>query len=128
MFMNIDINIDGDFSEETILKKFHLEPGGAVQVGIMDACIRYMEPYWAWDTGRLATSAYAASDYENGIIIYDTPYAEKMYYGIDETGKAVRYNTNIHPLAGPYPFERMKADHLNDILEEARSIAADEQY
>lgn len=128
MFMNIDISIDGDLSADAICRKFRLNPGGAVQVGIMDACITYMEPYWAWDTGRLATSAYAASDYENGVIIYDTPYAHKMYYGIDETGKAVQYNTGIHPLAGPYPFERMKADHLNDIVEEVRRIAANKQY
>lgn len=121
-------SVDWDFSVEDMLAKFGLEPGGPVQCAIMDMCIEYMEPYWAWRTGTLAQSAYADSDYENGIIIYGVDYANKMYYGMDESGRAVQYNTSIHPLAGPYPFERMKADHLNDIVEEARRVAAGEQY
>ena len=122
--VHITMTFEGDISEDAIIKKFHLEPGGAVQRAVMDAAIRYMEPYWAWHTGTLAQSAYTASDYENGVIIYNTSYARKMYYGIDETGRAVNYNTSINPLAGPYPFERMKADHLTDLVEEARRVAA----
>ena len=101
-------------------------------------------PHWAWDTGTLARSAYTASEIGSGRIIYPGPYAHYQYYGVvytDElgrtfvgpgetkpvnTGRPLNYRTDVNPQAGSFPFERMKADHLNDILEEARRVARGE--
>lgn len=39
------------------------------------------------------------------------------------TGRALKYNTSAHPLAGKRWFERMVADHKDEILNGARKIA-----
>lgn len=124
----IEMRIEGDLSTQAILEKFHLEPGGLAQRTLTRSVIDNMVPYWAYRTGRLANSAYDASNYETGEIVYPVDYAHKMYYGVDANGYAVHYNTAINPLAGPYPFERMKADRLADIVEEVRRVVADKQY
>lgn len=121
--LNFNLRVEGDFSAEALLKECGLEPYGPVQTAIDRAVIAYMEPYWAYDTGRLVDSAWTASDIGSGTIVYDTPYAEEMYTGVREDGTPVNYRLEKHPLAGPYPFERMLADHLNDIVEEARRVA-----
>lgn len=145
---SIDFNLDPN----DILAKFGLEDHGRVQKAIDKACIYYMMPYWAWDTGTLARSAYNATDIGSGIITYPGPYAHYMYYGevygpnypieVDSegnvlqwrspqgqkkhpTGRKLKYKKSTNPEAGAFPFERMKADHLQDILEEARKVARD---
>ena len=120
--LDIRMHIEGDFSPESMLRHFGLEDHGRVQQAIDRATIEYMEQYWAYDTGRLATSAWA-SDIGSGVIIYDTPYAHEMYYGVREDGKPVNYHHDKNPLAGPFPFERMMADHYGDIVEEANRVA-----
>ena len=39
------------------------------------------------------------------------------------TGRALTFRMDSNPLAGAFWFERMKADHMQDILEEARNVA-----
>lgn len=39
------------------------------------------------------------------------------------TGRALKYDKNTHPLAGKMWFERMIADHKDEILEGARKIS-----
>lgn len=146
---SLDVNLDPN----DILARFGLEEHGRVQKAIDNAVIRYMMPYWAWDTGTLARSAYGATDIGSGVITYPGPYAHYMYYGEvygpnipverDEdgnvlqwrsppgqrkhpTGRSIQYKTDVNPLAGAFPFERMKADHMEDILEEARRVARDQ--
>lgn len=137
------------FDVEQVLEEFGLEDHGPVQKAIDKAVIDYTMAYWAYDTGTLARSAYSASDIGSGEIIYPGPYAHYMYYGevygpnyhfIDKygnerwfsppgkgskhpTGRPIHYRTDKNPLAGSFPFERMKADHLEDIIEEARKVA-----
>ncbi len=120
--LDVQMRIEGDFSPEGLLREFGLDDHGRVQQAIDRATIEYMVPYWAFDTGRLAYSAWA-SDIGSGIIVYDTPYASEMYYGVRSDGRPVNYHLDKHPLAGPFPFERMMADHYNDILEEAMRVA-----
>lgn len=121
--LNISMRLDGDFSPEKMLETFGLQDHGPVQEAIDRATIEYMKPYWAWDTGRLANSAYTASDIGSGVIVYDTPYAEEMYYGVRENGEPVNYRHEKNPQAGAYPFERMMADHYDDIVQEAIAVA-----
>ena len=132
------------------LRQHHLESGGLVQQVIDKSVIDWCQQYTPWDTGTLAQSAYAATTIGSGRVVYRTPYARYQYYGnvmgpnipvFDDdsgvptrffsppgqkkhlTGKKLQYNTDTNPLAGSYWFERMKADHANDILEEAKRVA-----
>lgn len=128
----------------------NLETGGKVQTTIDNAVIRYCESYCPFETGVLAYSPYTASPPGGGQVIYSTPYARYLYYGEvmgpnipvfeDDsgvptrfysppgqpkhlTGRQIQYNTDTNPLAGPFWFERMKANHSQDILEEAKQSA-----
>ena len=136
--------------ERRMLERFGLEDHGLVQQAIDKAVIDFCLPYWAWDSGVLAKSAYGASDIGSGIITYPGPYAHYQYMGEvygpnipvfedntgipttfwsppgqtkHPTGAELNYKTDVNPLAGAFPFERMKADHLSDIVEEAQRVA-----
>lgn len=129
-----------------------LEPGGPVQMAIDNAVISYCMPYVPFETGTLARSPYTASPPGSGKVVYDTPYARYLYYGIvmapnipvfeDDSGvptrffsppgqkkhiktplQMLKYNTDTNPLAGSHWFERMKAVHGRDIVEEAQRVA-----
>lgn len=121
-----------------------------VQMAVDNAVISYCMPYCPFETGTLAQSPYRASPPGSGQVVYNTPYARYLYYGevmgpnipvFDDdsgvptryfsppgrkkhlTGKKLKYNQDTNPLAGAFWFERMKADHLQDILREARNVA-----
>ena len=148
--LEFNARFDVDLSSDALLKRFGLEDHGPVQIAIDKSIIDYMMAYWAFDTGTLARSAYTASDIGSGTIIYPGPYAHYMamgeVYGPNipvfednsgeptgffsppgqqkhPTGRQIQYKTDKNPLAGAFPFERMVADHRNDILEEARNVA-----
>lgn len=123
-----------------------LEPGGAVQRAVDTAVIRFCVPYCPFETGTLANSPLRASEIGSGKVVYEGPYAHYLYHGVvygpnfpifdDNSGeptrwasppkkyptdRALQYNTDTNPLAGPFWFERMKADRANDILQEAKN-------
>lgn len=130
-----------------MLTKLNLQEGGKVQQAIDLAVINYNIPYVPHDTGVLEQSAYN-SKIGSGEVIYPGPYARYQYYGevygpnipvFDDdsgvptrwfsppgkkkhpTGRELQYNTDINPMAGSFWFERMKADHLDDIIAEAKA-------
>lgn len=142
---------DVQLDEDDILRKFGLEEHGPVQKLIDQRVIDYCRdggyvpasPYRA-----LEASAQIATDIGSGEVIWDTPYARYQYYGIvygpnipildKETGvllgffsppgkkkhptdKKLTYDKAQNPNAGARWFERMKADHGDDIVEEARN-------
>lgn len=131
-------------SAEQMLAERNLETGGLVQRTIDNAVIRYSEPYVPRDTGTLSQSPYTAST--PGKVVYNTPYARYLYYGqvmgpnipIKDGGEVVGFfsppgqpkhltGKELHyqgePQRGSFWFERMKADHTQDILREAQNAA-----
>ena len=133
---------------DALLKARNLEKGGLVQAAIDKSVIDWCLQYCPWQTGTLARSPYTASEIGSGEVCYIGPYARYLYYGevygpnfpkeIDAqgnvvqwasppkkypTGRELQYNTDTNPLAGSFWFERMKADHTDDILREAKSVA-----
>ena len=135
--------------EQDLLQALNLQSGGKVQQVIDKAVIDLSLPYCPWDTGTLARSPYIASEIGQGQVIYSGPQARYLYYGAvygpnipifeddsgeptgwwsppgkkkHPTGKKLTYNTDTNPLAGPFWVDRMKADHLKDIIEEAKSV------
>lgn len=130
-----------------ILRKRNLETGGLVQKYIDSEVIRQCEPYVPFDEGVLTASASLNTKIGSGMVVYATPYAHYQYYGIvygpnfkvniggeevwrspagqakTPTNRKLTYNKEKHPLAGSHWFDRMKADHLEDILDGAKKIA-----
>lgn len=131
-----------------LLSRLNLESGGKVQQAIDKAVIDWDLQYVPWETGLLAKSPYAATDIGSGTVVYPGPYAHYQYYGevygpnipiFDDdtgdpsgffsppgqekhpTGRDLQYKTEPNPLAGSFWFERMKADHIDDIVQEARN-------
>ena len=135
---------------ESLLRAKNLEKGGRVQQAIDKAVIDWSVAYCPMETGTLAKSAYSATEIGSGKVVYPGPYARYLYYGevmgpnipiFDDdsgiptgffsppgqkkhlTGRKLQFSTDMNPLAGPFWFERMKADHKDDILKEAKAVA-----
>ena len=133
-----------------MLRKRNLEKGGLVQEVIDQAVIDYSVAYCPFDTGTLAYSPYINTILGSGKVTYPGPYAHYLYYGEiygpnipvfeddsgvptqffsppgqkkHPTGRPLTYKTDQNPLAGPFWIDRMKASHINDILEVAKHAA-----
>lgn len=133
-----------------MLQKFNLQQGGLVQQTIDKTVIDYNLAYCPWESGLMAKSAYGVTQIGSGRVIYPGPYAHYQYYGEiygpnipvfeddsgvptrffspprqkkHPTGRSLDHATDVNPLAGPFWFERMKADRLQDIVQEAKSVA-----
>ena len=129
-----------------ILARRWLLPGGRVQTVVDEAVLRYCAPKVPFDTGYLIRQALQTSIIGQGLIVYGTPYARYLYYGevygpnipIFEagelagfysppgqkkhpTGRALTYQGA--PERGAFWFERMKAEHREDIVREAAAAA-----
>lgn len=145
---SISARLDARLDPEDILCAYGLEPHGRVQRTIDQKVIDYCRPYVPASPDRtLEFSAQLSTDIGSGEVIWNTPYAHYQYMGIvygpnfqvlikgalewrsykgrpkHPTDKKLTYDTAQNPLAGPHWFERMKADRLNDILDEARRVA-----
>ena len=114
---------------------------GPVQKYIDSECIRLMAPYTPYRQGILEKSATLGTKIGSGEINQIAPYARYQYYGklmvsaitgsawarMGEkkvlTDKDLEYDKSAHPLAGKMWFERMKADHKEEILDGARKVA-----
>lgn len=111
-------------------------------------CMRLMVPYTPRRNGKLEESVKLGTVIGSGTLRYLSPYARYLYYGevygpnipIFEggqlvgffspkgqkkhpTGRQMNYDTSRHPQAGKLWFERMKADHADEICEGAAKIA-----
>lgn len=125
-----------------ILKKSRgLEPMGRVQKFIDQETIRLMAPYTPYRAGILEKSATLGTKIGSGEINQVSPYARFQYYGkvmVSSitgspwarhgekkilTDRDLVHDKSIHPMAGPFWFERMKADKKDEILEGARKVA-----
>lgn len=113
--MRFDAELRNFITPEEFEKKFGLQTSGPVQRAIDAAVIRYTDPYVPYKTGALARSVNTNTVLGSGAIVYNTPYAARMYYN-----PQYHFNTEKHPQAGGYWFERAMADHKNDVLKEAK--------
>ena len=93
-----------------------LDPGGEVQTFIDTEFIKHCEPYVPRDTGMLEDSPWLSTDIGSGEIVYNTPYAKKMY-------TSPELNFQGAPMRGAFWAERMWADHGDDITNGAAKLA-----
>ena len=145
---SINAKLDFNLSPDDILAQFGMDDGGRVQQVIDQTVIDYCTPYVPASPDRtLEFSAQLSTEIGSGEVIWNTPYAHYQYMGIvygpnfqvmikgslewrsyagrpkHPTDRELTYDKSQNPMAGPRWFERMKADRLNDILDEARRVA-----
>lgn len=116
---------------------------GRTQKFIDQEVIRLMDPYTPHLNGVLIKSATLGTKIGSGEIHQNAPYARYQYYGklmvSPITGSAwshgeskvltdkdLVHNKSKNALAGPFWFERMKADKKEQILRGARKLAGAE--
>lgn len=104
------------FNTAKALQKRNIATGGAVQKIIDTQVLRKMEPYTPKKEGILIGSSTLQTKIGDGKIKQVTPYAKRLYYNR-------HYNFRGAPKRGAYWFARMKADHKDSILKEAKKEA-----
>jgi hypothetical protein len=76
-----------------------------------------VQGYVPMDTGATARSAQTASNLEDGEIIYDTPYARKIYYG-----DRLNFSQENHAHVTHHWDQAYWADHGSEIVEMAKKL------
>lgn len=143
---SLDLNLDA------LLKKKGINDMGRVQKFIDNECIRLMYDYTPNRNGMLIASLKANTVIGEGMLKQHTPYARYLYYGKlyvdpitlkgafysdkygfwsrpgvskipDPGGRMLKYDQNKSIKAGRLWFERMKADHLENIRKGAAKVA-----
>lgn len=108
MSKNIGVKFNMKSTEELLRDRGLL---GEAQVFTDSEVMRCMEPYMPFLSGVMVESVKTGTDVGSGEVVVNTPYAHRRL-------KVARKNG----LRGPNYFERMKADHLDEILDGARKI------
>ncbi|MFR0812500.1 MAG: minor capsid protein [Enterocloster clostridioformis] len=134
--MKVEFNIS---TAETIKRNHGLQPGGAVQKLVDGECMRYMGDYMPRrQAGELEHMMVMATVIGSGQIDIPGPYAHYLHEGIlyvsPTTGSAWAKKNEIKiptdqeltyagaPVRGKKFFDRMKADHKDDILQAAQAL------
>lgn len=97
---------------EEIIEKRGLAEGGIVQQYVDSEVMRLMSDYMQKLSGTMIESMVIATNIGSGEVVVNVPYAQK----VSKRGKT-------KGLRGPHFFERMKADHRDDILEGAAKLS-----
>ena len=134
--MKVEFNIS---TAETIKRNHGLQPGGSVQKLVDGECMRYMGDYMPRrQAGELEHMMVMATVIGSGQIDIPGPYAHYLHEGIlyvsPTTGSAWAKKNEIKiptdqeltyagaPVRGKKFFDRMKADHKDDILQAAQAM------
>lgn len=101
---------------EQILGKRGLNERGRVQMFIDNEVLKLSEPYTPRKTGALSGSGRASTVIGSGLVTWNAIHSKTQYY---KYGDSRRYD----PLRGGHWFDRMKADHRDDIVRGSRKAA-----
>lgn len=133
--MDVKLNV---LSHEALLKKYGLQEGGPVQKLVDSEVMRYMSDYMPRrQAGELEHMMILSTVIGSGQIDIPGPYAHYLHEGIlyvsPTTGSAWAKKDEIKvptdrlltyagaPMRGKKFFDRMKADHKDDILKAAQA-------
>lgn len=134
--MNVKLNV---LSHEALLAKYGLQDGGPVQKLVDSEVMRYMSDYMPRrQAGELEHMMILSTVIGSGQIDIPGPYAHYLHEGIlyvsPTTGSAWAKKDEIKvptdrlltyagaPMRGKKFFDRMKADHKDDILKDAQAL------
>ncbi|MGN0596356.1 MAG: minor capsid protein [Ruminiclostridium sp.] len=65
----------------------------------------------ATEDGKAIVYAAEGSHTENGLLIWETPYARSLYYGVSKNGNSINYSKDINPNASKAWCEKAFAEH-----------------
>lgn len=82
--------------------------------------LRLSDPYVPMQTGMLKKSGISGTAVGSGVIEYTAPYGRKQYY--ENAGMGKEGMNNGGGMRGKLWFERMKADHKDEILEGLKKL------
>jgi len=112
--MKINLKMD---NVQEMLKKRGLEKAGTVQKYIDSEVLRRGDPYVPFDTGYLKKSGILGTKIGSGEVDYIAPYADINYY--NNAGRGTQ-GIQRGGMRGKLWFERMKADHLTDLISKVK--------
>lgn len=104
--MSETASIRVEFDAQALIRRYQSQEKAA-QTVLDELVIADTDPYVRYRTGALARSVQTASHVGKGLVIYDTPYARRVYY---DTHSAV--TRDVHPDATPLWFEESKRRNL----------------
>lgn len=107
-----------EFDKEKAMRKLGIDDGGRVQQYIDTECLRRSTEFAPFDQHTLIESATHNTQIGSGEVRYRTPYARRLYYHPE-----YNFSHENNSQAGAYWFDRMKAQHKNQILEGAKKIS-----
>ena len=99
-------NVQIDMNETAILQRLKANSHMA-QAWLDKRVVQDCEPFVPMDTGMLAASARESSTFGSGMIVYNTPYARRLYYG-----ETFSFSRDRHPKATHHWFEKAKSIFL----------------
>lgn len=79
--------------------------------------LKHCDPYVPMRTGNLVGSGIRGTDIGSGEVVYNAPYAKRMYYGV-----GLNFSKDKHPQACAQWFEKAKAVHKKEWLAGAEKI------
>ena len=89
------------------------------QYALAQEAAKLIDSYVPFDTGTLKNSVNLASKYDEGLLVYDTPYARRQYY-LHEQGTCLHGETGLR---GSYWGQRAIADHKDELEKLAHDAA-----
>ena len=78
-----------------------------------------VDKYVPLETGALKNSVNQASNFKEGLLVYNTPYARRQYY-LHEQGTCLHGETGLR---GSYWGQRAIADHKDELVKFAHNAA-----
>lgn len=117
--MNITLHFN---TASRILSDKGLSKNGAVQKVVDSEVLRRSDPYVPMLTGNLKRSGILGTVIGSGLVRWKCVYAHRNYYKNSGNGKQ---GTSKGGLRGKFWFERMKADHGDEIIKAAKQRAGE---
>lgn len=124
--MSNTIRIDFDISAIDTLKEKLSSRRNKAQEVLDSAVMKDTDPFVPMKQGTLASSVLRSTNAGSGEVVYDTPYARHMYYGVHyRTGTPFKYSTLKHPLACKEWVKASKAVNMEKWKKEVKEVLAD---
>ena len=124
--MSNTIRIDFDISAIDTLKEKLSSRRNKAQEVLDSAVMKDTDPFVPMRQGTLASSVLRSTNVGSGEVVYDTPYARHMYYGVHyRTGTPFKYSTLKHPLACKEWVNASKAVNMEKWKKEVKEVLAD---
>ena len=89
------------------------------QYALAQEAAKLIDSYVPFDTGTLKNSVNQASNFKEGLLVYNTPYARRQYY-LHEQGTCLHGETGLR---GSYWGQNAIADHKDELEKFAHDAA-----